>query len=89
MARQVELQTSIGSFVVELYDNHAPKTCKNFRELARKGYYNETPVGHHAGHMAKLEGLAICISCKSVYHAWRSSLALVLVCHFADHDHTS
>ena len=48
MARQVELQTSIGSFVVELYDNHAPKTCKNFRELARKGYYNETPVGHHA-----------------------------------------
>ena len=44
MARQVELQTSIGSFVVELYDNHAPKTCKNFLELARRGYYNETPV---------------------------------------------
>ncbi|KAK9832403.1 hypothetical protein WJX74_008989 [Apatococcus lobatus] len=43
MARQVELQTSIGSFVVELYDSHAPKTCKNFLELARRGYYNETP----------------------------------------------
>ena len=44
MARQVELQTSIGNFVVELYDTHAPKTCKNFLELTRRGYYNGTPV---------------------------------------------
>ncbi|KAK9857934.1 hypothetical protein WJX84_006410 [Apatococcus fuscideae] len=43
MARQVELQTSIGNFVVELYDTHAPKTCKNFLELTRRGYYNGTP----------------------------------------------
>ena len=27
---------------VELYWNHAPKTCQNFLELARKGYYNNT-----------------------------------------------
>ncbi len=44
MARQVELQSSIGNFVVELYDTHAPKTCKNFLELCRRGYYNDTPV---------------------------------------------
>jgi len=27
---------------IELYWNHAPKTCQNFAELARKGYYNNT-----------------------------------------------
>lgn len=43
-APQVELQTSIGNVVVELYVKHAPKTCKNFRELARRGYYNDTIV---------------------------------------------
>ncbi|KAL3149891.1 hypothetical protein ABBQ38_013256 [Trebouxia sp. C0009 RCD-2024] len=41
-APQVELQTSIGNFVVELYVKHAPITCKNFRELARRGCYNNT-----------------------------------------------
>lgn len=41
-APQVELQTSIGTVVVELYVKQAPKTCKNFRELARRGYYNNT-----------------------------------------------
>lgn len=41
-APQVELQTSIGTVIVELYVKHAPKTCKNFRELARRGYYNNT-----------------------------------------------
>jgi hypothetical protein len=25
---------------VELYWKHAPKTCENFAELARRGYYN-------------------------------------------------
>ena len=42
-APRVELQTTIGSFVIELYTDHAPKTCKNFMELTRKGYYNGTP----------------------------------------------
>lgn len=32
----------MGSFTVELYQKHAPKTCKNFVELARKGYYDGT-----------------------------------------------
>jgi cyclophilin family peptidyl-prolyl cis-trans isomerase len=38
--RGVEVQTSIGSFVVELYVNEAPRTCKNFSELAGRGYYD-------------------------------------------------
>lgn len=43
-APRVEIRTSMGSFEVELYVKHAPRTCKNFLELARKGYYNGTIV---------------------------------------------
>jgi peptidyl-prolyl cis-trans isomerase-like 1 len=32
----------MGTMSVELYWNSAPKTCQNFAELARKGYYNNT-----------------------------------------------
>lgn len=32
----------MGVIVLELYWKHAPKTCKNFAELARRGYYNGT-----------------------------------------------
>ena len=28
--------------VVELYIDHAPKTCRNFHQLASQGYYNGT-----------------------------------------------
>lgn len=42
-APRVELQTTIGTFEVELYTDHAPKTCKNFIELTKRGYYNGTP----------------------------------------------
>ncbi|KAJ3380380.1 heme binding [Lobulomyces angularis] len=38
----VILETSAGKIEIELYWAHAPKTCKNFFELARKGYYNKT-----------------------------------------------
>jgi len=38
----VVLETSLGVMSVELYWDHAPKTCQNFSELARKGYYNNT-----------------------------------------------
>ncbi|XP_036178138.1 peptidyl-prolyl cis-trans isomerase-like 1 [Myotis myotis] len=38
----VYLETSMGTIVLELYWKHAPKTCKNFAELARQGYYNGT-----------------------------------------------
>jgi cyclophilin family peptidyl-prolyl cis-trans isomerase len=30
----------MGMIVVELYWQHAPETCRNFAELARRGYYN-------------------------------------------------
>ena len=36
----VTLHTSMGDISVELYYTYAPKTCKNFFELARRGYYN-------------------------------------------------
>lgn len=39
--RRVALH-SMGTIAVELYWKHAPKTCKNFAELARRGYYNGT-----------------------------------------------
>ncbi|KAK9322533.1 cyclophilin-like domain-containing protein [Lipomyces orientalis] len=42
MSGNVRLETSMGSITIELYYSHAPKTCKNFYELARRGYYNGT-----------------------------------------------
>lgn len=32
----------MGTITIELYWLHAPKTCKNFAELARRGYYSNT-----------------------------------------------
>ncbi|KIW09626.1 peptidyl-prolyl cis-trans isomerase-like 1 [Verruconis gallopava] len=40
MTTEVALETTLGTFTVELYFQHAPKTCKNFAELARRGYYD-------------------------------------------------
>ncbi|KAF2202121.1 putative peptidyl prolyl cis-trans isomerase [Delitschia confertaspora ATCC 74209] len=42
MATDVALETTVGKIVVELYNDHAPKTCKNFATLAQRGYYNGT-----------------------------------------------
>ena len=36
----VTFETSLGNFTVELYWNEAPKSCLNFAELSRRGYYN-------------------------------------------------
>ncbi|KAG9100040.1 heme binding [Ceratobasidium sp. 370] len=36
----VILETNMGEITLELYWNHAPKTCNNFSELAKRGYYN-------------------------------------------------
>ncbi|GLC44096.1 hypothetical protein PLESTB_000929700 [Pleodorina starrii] len=38
----IQIDTTLGNFTVELYYKHAPKTCKNFEELAKKGYYDGT-----------------------------------------------
>jgi len=32
----------MGEIVIELYWNHSPKTCRNFAELVRRGYYDNT-----------------------------------------------
>lgn len=38
----VQFNTSIGSFTIELYYKHTPKTCHNIGALAEVGYYNNT-----------------------------------------------
>uniref|UniRef100_A0A1I7YUB5 Peptidyl-prolyl cis-trans isomerase n=1 Tax=Steinernema glaseri TaxID=37863 RepID=A0A1I7YUB5_9BILA len=40
--RFVELTTNMGSIMIELYWDHAPRTCQNFQALAERGYYNKT-----------------------------------------------
>ncbi|CAM8919995.1 unnamed protein product [Rhodiola kirilowii] len=42
VAPEVTLETSMGSFTmkVQLYYEHVPRTCRNFLELARRGYYD-------------------------------------------------
>ncbi|POY74432.1 putative Peptidylprolyl isomerase [Rhodotorula taiwanensis] len=42
MTKAVIFETSMGQVTFELYDKHAPKTCRNFVELANRGYYNGT-----------------------------------------------
>lgn len=38
----VQFDTSIGTFVIELYYKHAPRTCYNMAALAEAGYYDGT-----------------------------------------------
>ncbi|KIM33133.1 hypothetical protein M408DRAFT_325954 [Serendipita vermifera MAFF 305830] len=34
------IKTSMGEIQLELYWDHAPRTCENFKGLVKKGYYN-------------------------------------------------
>ncbi|KAI9446563.1 cyclophilin-like protein [Lactarius indigo] len=36
----VVLETSLGNIQLELYWDHAPRTCENFAQLTKRGYYN-------------------------------------------------
>ena len=38
----VELETSMGIMKIKLYDDKAPKTVKNFKDLVEKGFYDGT-----------------------------------------------
>lgn len=38
----VLLETSMGNMKVQLYDDKAPKTSKNFKDLVQKGFYDGT-----------------------------------------------
>lgn len=42
MAQRVRLETSMGVLTVELYTDHAPRTCHNFATLASRNYYDGT-----------------------------------------------
>lgn len=41
-APQVELKTSLGTIVLELYPDRAPETVKNFQQYVQSGFYNGT-----------------------------------------------
>ncbi|VDP52522.1 unnamed protein product [Soboliphyme baturini] len=38
----VIMETTMGTITFEMYWDHAPRTCRNFSELAHRGYYNNT-----------------------------------------------
>ncbi|MFO8174907.1 MAG: peptidylprolyl isomerase [Longimicrobiales bacterium] len=38
--RTAHVQTNMGSFSIELFEDKAPKTTKNFIDLAEKGFYD-------------------------------------------------
>ena len=38
--RKIRFTTNKGEFIVEMFENKAPKTTKNFIELTEKGFYN-------------------------------------------------
>nr|CAG8551043.1 4474_t:CDS:2 [Entrophospora candida] len=40
MSGTVIFKTSMGTITFELYWDHSPKTCKNFYDLTKRGYYN-------------------------------------------------
>ncbi len=40
MNRIAQFDTTLGTFKVELFEDRAPKTTKNFTDLAEKGFYN-------------------------------------------------
>lgn len=44
ITRYVQVDCTIGSFVLELYTNHAPKSCYNLATLASIGYYEDTII---------------------------------------------
>jgi peptidyl-prolyl cis-trans isomerase-like 1 len=44
MTTNVILETSMGPITVELYTEHAPKTCHNFIELTKRSYFDDCPV---------------------------------------------
>lgn len=53
---------SMGQITLELYWTEAPKTCKNFAELTRRGYYNNTKF-HRIISNFMIQGL-----CNSLIH---------------------
>lgn len=40
----IQMVTSGGEVVIEIYPEAAPNACQRFKELVESGFYNETPV---------------------------------------------
>lgn len=40
ISKNADSHDTQGLISIELYEKHAPKTCKNFAQLAQRGYYN-------------------------------------------------
>ena len=40
MNRKATIETNLGTFTVELFEDKAPRTTKNFIDLAEKGFYD-------------------------------------------------
>ena len=76
-APRIELHTNLGSFQVELYTAHAPKTCQNFMELTRRSYYNNTKASLTLLPQLKKQQHAVWAACGSLTGLLRA-LALLL-----------
>lgn len=42
MPSRIRFETSSGVFEMELYTQHAPRTCQNIMQLSKIGYYDKT-----------------------------------------------
>ncbi|KAJ2480791.1 Peptidyl-prolyl cis-trans isomerase-like 1 [Coemansia sp. RSA 2131] len=51
----IVLETSMGEITIELYWTEAPRTCKNFYELAKRGYYKNVKF-HRIIHEFMIQG---------------------------------
>jgi len=51
----VQLETNLGTLLLELYWKHAPKTCYNFAQLAQRQYYDDV-VFHRIVHDFIVQG---------------------------------
>lgn len=52
---QIEFQTNMGSFIVELYPDKAPKTVENFLNYVKHGFYEGT-IFHRVIHKFIIQG---------------------------------
>jgi cyclophilin family peptidyl-prolyl cis-trans isomerase len=64
----VEINTTMGSFTVELYYKHAPRTVTNFIELSKKGYYDGTKVLYKSQQQHTHRGTLVCAPPSTVTH---------------------
>lgn len=63
----------MGEFTVEMYWKHAPNTCRNFMELIRRGYYNNTKFHRYVSLLFYYEFYFLFIHvCISIFYVFQS-----------------